>query len=89
MSNEATEPYPARRVPPWPGRWLILLRLYPVLGAEYPNLFGLWLRGRGAFWQYILGVEEWWRVREAVERGDACVLTRPTAIPPAGAWRDC
>lgn len=88
MSKGVTEPYPARRVPAWPGRWLILLRLYPEVGAEYPNLFRLWLRGRAAFWQYVLGVEEWRQLREAVVRGDACALTRPTAAPPAGAWRD-
>ena len=76
-----------RRVPAWPRRWLILLRLHDYLLGDAPVLFGLWLRSRSAFWQYVMKVEESRRVRDAVLRGAACWSRRQVKVPGRGAWR--
>ena len=88
MSDALAKSYPGRRVPTWHRRWLILARLYPEMGAEYPSLLGLWLRRRAAFWHYVLGVEEWRLVREAVKRGNACASGPPVVVPPVRGWLD-
>ena len=87
MSEALTNAQPARRVPAWHRRWLVVVRLRRDVLFEYPNLFGLWLRRRAAFWQYVLGLEESRLVREAARRGDACPVRRPLKAPRPGDWR--
>ena len=76
MSNALEQAVVARRVPAWPGRWFIFIRLYSDIAFEYPSLLRLWLKRRSAFWQYILRLEERRLVRKAVKRGEACALER-------------
>jgi hypothetical protein len=85
MSDSPEHPLVARRVPGWPQRWLILLRLHDYLLADALVLLGFWVLSRRAFWQYVMRVEESRRLREAILKGSAC--SRQPPMPERGGWR--
>jgi len=74
-----------RRVPGWPRRWAVLFGLRDDILFDAPNLLGLWLRSRDAFWQYVMQVEERRAAREARTRDGVTETAPPT--PQRGAWR--
>lgn len=86
MSDATEHLRAARRVPGWPRRWFILLRLHDYLLGDALMLLDLWVRRRAAFWQYVMKVEESRAVEEAVLEGRACRSYRP-GVPGRGAWR--
>jgi hypothetical protein len=58
MSSAPQWPPAKCRVPGWPHRWVVLLRLHGHLLFDAPVPFRLWARSRADFWQYVMKVEE-------------------------------